>query len=109
MAEFKKQGLDIELTEEVAQGHYSNLAIISHSTSEFILDFATLLPGISKAKVKSRIILTPEHAKRLLLSLQENITRYESNIGKIEIPRAHSSNEDPILNMGPMGKAEFSE
>ena len=105
MAEFKKQGLDIELTEEVAQGHYSNLAIISHSTSEFILDFATLLPGISKAKVKSRIILTPEHAKRLLLSLQENITRYESNIGKIEIHKAHYSNEDPIMNMGPMGKA----
>ncbi len=105
MAELKKQGLDIELTEEVAEGHYSNLAIISHSTSEFIIDFAALLPGISKAKVKSRVILTPEHAKRLLLSLQDNITRYESNIGKIEIPRANSSNEDPILGMGPMGKA----
>ena len=105
MAEFKKQGLDIELSEEVAQGHYSNLAIISHSTSEFILDFATVLPGLSKAKVKSRIILTPEHAKRLLFSLQENITRYESNIGKIEIQHAHSSNEDPILGMGPMGSA----
>ena len=63
MAEFKKQGLDIELTEDIAQGNYSNLAIISHSTSEFIIDFATVLPGIAKAKVKSRVILTPEHAK----------------------------------------------
>ena len=76
--------LDIELDETVAQGHYSNLVIISHSTSEFILDFATVLPGLPKAKVKSRLVLTPEHAKRLLLSLQENITRYETN-GKIEI------------------------
>lgn len=82
-------GMDIELDAEVAQGNYSNLAIISHSTSEFILDFATILPGLPKAKVRSRIILTPEHAKRLLLSLQENIQRYETNIGKIEIP-AHT-------------------
>ena len=59
MAELQKQGLNIELSEEVAQGNYSNLAIISHSTSEFIVDFATILPGITKAKVKSRIILTP--------------------------------------------------
>ena len=63
MAEIKKLGIDIELGEEVAQGAYSNLAIISHSTSEFILDFATVLPGVQKARVKSRIILTPEHAK----------------------------------------------
>lgn len=86
MAEIKKMGIEIELTEEVAQGNYSNLAVITHSTSEFILDFATMLPGLQKAKVKSRIILTPEHAKRLLMSLQDNITRYESAIGKIEIP-----------------------
>lgn len=86
MAEIKNFGIDLELDETVAQGDYSNLAIISHSTSEFILDFATVLPGLQKAKVKSRIILTPEHAKRLLISLQENITRYETNVGKIEIP-----------------------
>ena len=73
MAEIKKMGLDIELDETTAQGNYSNLAIISHSTSEFIIDFATVLPGVPKARVKSRVILTPEHAKRLLLSLQENI------------------------------------
>ena len=75
MAEVQKQGLNIELSEDVAQGNYCNLAIISHSTSEFIVDFATVLPGITKAKVKSRVILTPEHAKRLLLSLKEKITR----------------------------------
>ena len=86
MADFNKQGLEIHLTDEVAQGNYSNLAIIAHSSSEFIIDFATVLPGLKKANVKSRVIITPEHAKRLLLSLQENITRYESNIGKINIP-----------------------
>lgn len=107
MAEFPKQnqGIEIHLTDEVAQGNYSNLAIISHSSSEFIIDFATVLPGMQKANVKSRVILTPEHAKRLLLSLQENITRYESNIAKIEIHKPQLAGDDPILNMGPMGKA----
>ena len=85
MNENKQHGIDLELDAEVAQGHYSNLAIISHSTSEFILDFAAMLPGLPKAKVKSRIILTPEHAKRLLLSLQENVARYETNVGRIEL------------------------
>ena len=85
MNENKSQGLDLELDAEVAQGHYSNLAIISHSTSEFILDFAAILPGLPKAKVKSRIILTPEHAKRLLMSLQDNVARYETNVGRIEV------------------------
>ena len=107
MAENQKQGqgVEIQLTDEVAQGNYSNLAIISHSTSEFIIYFATILPGMQKANVKSRVILTPEHAKRLLLSLQENITRYESNIAKIEIPKPQLSPEETILNMGPIGKA----
>ncbi|WP_418992862.1 DUF3467 domain-containing protein [Alistipes sp.] len=101
MAEMKQFGLDVELDDEVAQGHYSNLAIISHSTSEFILDFATVLPGVEKARVKSRVILTPEHAKRLLRSLQENIVRYESSIGKIEIP-----SPQPTPETGPkMGEA----
>lgn len=85
MNENRSQGLDLELDAEVAQGHYSNLAIISHSTSEFILDFAAILPGLPKAKVKSRIILTPEHAKRLLMSLQDNVARYETNVGRIEV------------------------
>ena len=85
MNENKQHGIDVELDAEVAQGHYSNLAIISHSPTEFIVDFAAILPGLPKAKVKSRIILTPEHTKRLLLSLQENIARYETNVGRIEV------------------------
>ena len=80
-----QQSIDLNLSAEVAQGHYSNLAIISHSTSEFVIDFAAILPGLPKAEVKSRIILTPEHAKRLLLSLQDNISRYETNVGRIEL------------------------
>ena len=97
----KQFGLDIELDEAVAQGNYSNLVIISHSTSEFILDFATMLPGLQKARVKSRIILTPEHAKRLPLSLQANTVRSQSHLGKIEIPRPQSAPES-----GPkMGQA----
>ena len=105
MTDNKQHSIDIELNAEVAKGHYSNLAIISHSTSEFIIDFATALPGLQKANVKSRIILTPEHAKRLLLSLQENVTRYESNFAKIEIHRNMPSTDDTIMNMGPMGNA----
>ena len=85
MNEVKQHGIDLELDAEVAQGNYSNLAIISHSTSEFILDFAAMLPGLPKAKVRSRVILTPEHAKRLLMSLQENIARYEANVARIEL------------------------
>ena len=73
----KAPELDLELDSEIADGIYSNLAIISHSTSEFIVDFATILPGLAKPKIRSRIILTPEHAKRLLLSLQDNIAKYE--------------------------------
>ena len=103
MAEMKQFGIDLELDNAVAQGHYSNLAIISHSTSEFIIDFATVLPGVQKARVKSRIILTPEHAKRLLRSLQENIVRYESNVGKIEIP-----SPQPTPDAGPHPRRQTS-
>lgn len=84
--EEKKQQLDIELSHEIAQGTYANLAIISHSTSEFIIDFVRIMPGVPKADVKSRIILTPEHAKRLMLALQDNIRRYEQINGKINLP-----------------------
>ena len=95
MAEMKQFGLDIDLDDAVAQGHYSNLVLIAHSSSEFILDFATVLPGVSKAHV------TPEHAKRLLWSLQENIARYESSMGKIEIPTPNAGGDS-----GPkMGQA----
>lgn len=76
--------LNIELSEEVADGIYSNLAIITHSNSEFVVDFVKVLPGVPKAKVKSRIILTPQHAKRLLQALGENIAKYESLHGTIK-------------------------
>ena len=77
--------LEIELSEEIAQGTYSNLAIISHSSSEFVLDFIRVVPGMPKAKVKSRIILTPDHAKRLLSALEENIEKFEKMNGKVSI------------------------
>lgn len=84
--ENKNQGnqINIELTEEIADGIYSNLAIISHSQSEFIADFVRILPGVNKAKVKSRIILTPQHAKRLFKALGDNIEKFESMHGEIE-------------------------
>tara|TARA_B100001758_G_scaffold246633_1_gene262213 strand:+ start:12246 stop:12560 length:315 start_codon:yes stop_codon:yes gene_type:complete len=79
----KKEGLNIELSEEVAEGTYSNLAIINHSPSEFVVDFIQMMPGIPKAKVKSRIILTPQHAKRLMKALMDNVTKFESQHGEI--------------------------
>lgn len=84
MKENKEQQLDIELDQEVAEGTYSNLAIINHSPSEFIVDFINIMPGVPKAKVKSRIILTPQHAKRLMKALAENISRFEQAHGEIK-------------------------
>lgn len=81
-----KNQLSIELTDEIAEGIYSNLAMISHSNSEFVVDFMRLMPNVPKAKVKSRIILTPEHAKRLLRAMQENVRKYESLHGRIDEP-----------------------
>lgn len=77
--------LSIELKQDIAKGSYSNLAIITHSNSEFIIDFATMLPGLPKPEVGNRIIMTPEHAKRLFLALQDNISKYESQNGPIKI------------------------
>lgn len=81
----KNNEIQIELSDEIAQGIYSNLAIISHSTSEFVVDFIRIVPGVPKAKVKSRIILTPEHAKRLLMALKDNIDKFEQQNGSIRI------------------------
>ena len=78
--------INIELTDDIADGIYSNLAIITHSNSEFVVDFVRLMPGVPKAKVKSRVILTPQHAKRLLKALAENISKYESVNGVIKDP-----------------------
>lgn len=77
--------LQIELKEDIAQGTYANLAIITHSSSEFILDFIRVMPGIPKAGVQSRIILAPEHAKRLLRALEDNIDKYERAFGKVNL------------------------
>ena len=84
--ELKENQLQIELKEEIAEGTYANLAIIAHSTSEFVLDFVRMMPGVNKAKVKSRIVMTPEHAKRLALALQDNLMRYEAQFGEIRLP-----------------------
>ncbi|MFI3278483.1 MAG: DUF3467 domain-containing protein [Rikenellaceae bacterium] len=96
------ESIDLEIEDSVAEGRYANLAIISHSTSEFIVDFAVHLPGLAKSKVHSRVILTPEHAKRLLYSLKENITRYEMNHGSIEIQREQTA---PLGKITPLGEA----
>jgi hypothetical protein len=80
----QNQQINIELTEEMAEGIYCNLAIITHSHAEFVIDFVKLMPGAPKAKVKSRIILTPEHAKRLLNALQDNIRKFEALYGPIK-------------------------
>ena len=96
--EKQNQGqFQIDLPQEVAQGEYANFAIITHSSSDFVLDFARILPGVPKAQVRSRVILAPEHAKRLLQALQENIVRYEQEFGKIQIP-----------NQGPRTIAPFT-
>ncbi|MFT6849756.1 MAG: hypothetical protein ACJATA_000554 [Sphingobacteriales bacterium] len=76
--------LNIELSEEMAEGIYSNLAIITHSHSEFVLDFVRVMPGVPKAKVKSRIVLTPQHAKRLLAALEDNVKKFEGAHGSIK-------------------------
>lgn len=82
----QKNQVNIELGEEQAEGTYANLAMITHSHAEFIIDFIKMMPGMPKAKVKSRVILTPQHAKRLLRALKENISKYESMHGVIETP-----------------------
>ncbi len=93
--------LNIELSEEIAEGIYSNLAIINHSPSEFVLDFVKMMPGVPKARVKSRIVLTPQHARRFLRALSDNIARYEDQHGEIQ------DVEQPSipLNFGPKGQA----
>ncbi len=93
--------INIELDENIAEGIYSNLAIINHSASEFVLDFVCIMPGVPKAKVKSRIVLTPQHAKRLVKALAENVHRFEVAHGEIK------DTEQPSipLNFGTAGQA----
>ena len=97
--------ISIELKEDIAQGIYSNLAIITHSPSEFIVDFVRIMPGIPKAEVKSRIILTPEHAKRLLLALKDNIAKYEAAHGHIKQAEGQGDKLIPMNFGGPSAQA----
>lgn len=90
--------LNIEIAPEMAGGLYSNLAVITHSPSEFIVDFVQMLPGIPKPKVASRIVMTPEHAKRLLMALHDNIAKYESENGEIKIRKQG-------MTIAPLGEA----
>ena len=103
----KNQGqISIELKEEVAQGVYSNLAVITHSSSEFVVDFVRIMPGIPKADVKSRIILTPEHAKRLMLALKDNIAKFEKIHGPIkDIENSPQGTPIPMNFGGPTAQA----
>lgn len=102
MEQNKENHLNIELTEEVAEGIYSNLAIITHSNTEFVLDFIRVMPGIPKAKVRSRIVLTPEHAKRFLNALSDNIDTYENMHGEID---THDTPPFPMNFGGPEAQA----
>lgn len=99
--------LNIELTEEIAEGIYSNLAIITHSPSEFVVDFIKVMPGVPKAKVKSRILLTPQHAKRLLMALKDNVQKFEAQHGVIKDTQAQPSGGAtfPLTFSGPTGQA----
>jgi hypothetical protein len=103
MPKEKDQQINIELSEEMAEGVYANLAMIAHSNSEFVIDFIRLMPGVPKAKVKSRIILTPEHAQRLLQALKDNISKYEDNFG--EIRESTDAIPFPMNFGGTMGEA----
>ena len=89
------QQLQIDLSPEIAKGIYTNFQIISHSSSEFVLDFISMLPGVPKPTVASRVVLAPEHAKRLLAALQENIVRYEQEFGKIQMPNQQPRTATP--------------
>ncbi|WP_026902996.1 DUF3467 domain-containing protein [Pedobacter glucosidilyticus] len=104
MQEQNDNQLNIELSEEIAEGVYSNLAIITHSNSEFVLDFIRVMPGIPKAKVKSRIVLTPDHAKRLLLALEDNIAKFEMINGQIK-GGGEPNNGMPFNFGGPTAQA----
>jgi len=82
----KPQQIQIQVKEEVADGKYANLAIITHSAAEFVMDFVRVMPGTPKANVQSRMIMTPSHAKAFLRALEQNISKYESEHGEIKMP-----------------------
>ena len=98
--ENNKQQISLELKPEVAKGSYSNLDIITHSHSEFIIDFADILPGMPKPEIANRIIMTPEHAKRLLSALMDNINKYESSFGPIDMGVRQGAQRENTFNLG---------
>ncbi|WP_460577257.1 DUF3467 domain-containing protein [Hymenobacter coalescens] len=99
----EEQQINIELSEEIAEGEYANLAMIAHSSSEFVIDFIRLMPGLPKAKVKARVVITPEHAKRLLAALQDNLDRYERSFGPVKTQTDMKT--FPMNFSGTMGEA----
>lgn len=98
MSDQEKNQLNIELDEQTAQGVYSNLVLINHSQTEFVIDFISVMPGMPKPKVKSRIVLAPQHAKRFLQALQENVQKFEEQNGQV-------SEEMTPFSFGPAGQA----
>lgn len=96
MEQNKEGQLQIELKEEVAEGVYANLAVIAHSTSEFVLDFVRVMPGVGKAVVKSRVVMTPENAKRLMFALQDNMRKYEAQFGEVRMLDQRGGFAQPI-------------
>ena len=97
----KENNINIELDESIAQGLYSNLVIVNHSQTEFVLDFINVMPGAPKAKVRSRIILTPDHTKKFINALGENLNKYEKSFGKIK----NFQKEVVPISFGPKGEA----
>ena len=101
----EKKEIKIELTPEVAQGKYANLAIIAHSANEFFIDMICMAPNTPQAKVQSRIIMTPENAKQLFFALQHNIEKYESTFGPISARQPKQNPDEKITFLGPNGQA----
>ncbi|MDI9860291.1 MULTISPECIES: DUF3467 domain-containing protein [Bacteroidota] len=97
--------INVELTEEMAEGEYVNLAMIAHSQSEFVIDFIKMMPGLPKARVKSRVIMTPDHAYRLLNALKDNIAKYEDAYGSISDEKGAIGFQFPTNYSGPVGEA----
>jgi len=101
----KGNQLNIELPEELSEGQYSNLAVITHSPTEFVLDFIQVVPNVPKAKVKSRILLGPQHAKRLLRALKDNVGKYEAQFGEIKDPEKQRQGFPPLTFNSPPAQA----
>ena len=107
MEENQKNQLQIEIKPEVAQGVYSNLVAITHSSSEFVMDFIAMMPGMQKANVGTRVVMGPEHAKRLLAALSDNVRKYEQQFGEIRMPGAQPRPRSTIapFNINNHGEA----